>query len=170
MVSRALSMGLRAWQLICAILVTAFMANNIDRATNGTHSIVNYSLFVGVWWLFTLLYFLPTSFIDKFSIPIVDVAMDGLSVLFGFCAAVALPAYLGVHRCSNRSYTMSNGVTNSSPNTEQNCRQAQATSAFLWFGWAAFVATLVINIMNGRGSGANLRGGIRRGGPSMSQV
>jgi hypothetical protein len=24
--------------------------------------------------------------------------------------------------------------------------------------------------MNGRGSGANMRGGIRRGGPSMSQV
>jgi hypothetical protein len=78
------------------------MANNIDRATNGTHSIVNYSLFVGVWWLFTLLYFLPTSFIDKFSIPVVDIAMDGLSVLFGFCAAVALSAYLGAHSCSNR--------------------------------------------------------------------
>ncbi|KAF2036749.1 hypothetical protein EK21DRAFT_51526 [Setomelanomma holmii] len=170
MVSRALSMGLRAWQLICAILVTAFMANNIDRATHGTHSIVNYSLFVGVWWLLTLLYFLPTSFVEKFSIPVVDIVMDGLSVLFGFCAAVALAAYLGAHSCSNRAYTTSNSVCNSSPNTEQNCRQAQATTAFLWFGWAAFVATLAINFMNGRGSGANLRGGIRRGGPSMSQV
>lgn len=88
-------------QLICAILVTAFMANNIDRATNGTHSIVNYSLFVGVWWLLTLLYFLPTSFIEKFSIPVVDVALDALSVLFSFCAAVALAAYLGAHSCSN---------------------------------------------------------------------
>ena len=163
-------MGLRAWQLICAILVTAFMANNIDRATNGTHSIVNYSLFVGVWWLLTLLYFLPTSFLDKFSIPVVDIAMDALSVLFGFCAAVALAAYLGAHSCSNAAYTLTNGVCNSSPNTQQNCRQAQATCAFLWFGWAAFVATLAINVMNGRGSGANLRGGIRRGGPSMSQV
>jgi hypothetical protein len=77
------------------------MANNIDRANHGTHSIVNYSLFVGIWWLLTLLYFLPTSFIDKFSIPIVDVAMDALSVLFSFCAAVALAAYLGAHSCSN---------------------------------------------------------------------
>jgi hypothetical protein len=94
-------MGLRAWQLICAILVTAFMGNNIARAYSGVHSIVNYSLFVGVWWLFTLLYFLPTSFIEKFSIPIVDIAMDALSVLFGFCAAVALPAYIGAHSCSN---------------------------------------------------------------------
>lgn len=170
MVSRALSMGLRAWQLICAIFVTAFMGNNVARATHGVTSIVNYSLFVGIWWLFTLLYFLPTSLIERFSIPAVDMALDALSVLFGFCAAVALPAYLGVHSCNNSGYTRSNKVTNSSPNTEQNCRQAQATSAFLWFGWAAFVATLAFSFMSGRGSGANLRGGIRRGGPSMSQV
>lgn len=163
------------------------MGNNIARANHGVTSIVNYSLFVGVWWLFTLFYFLPTSFIDKFSIPIVDIAMDALSVLFGFCAAVALPAYLGAHSCSNpvcctksqsqdmatnvfQSYTRFNKVTNSSANTGQNCRQAQATCAFLWFGWVAFVATLALNLMAGRGSGANLRGGIRRGGPSMSQV
>jgi FtsH-binding integral membrane protein len=170
MVSKVLSMGLRAWQLICAIIVTAMAGNNIARATNGTHSIVNYTLFVGVWWLFTLLYFLPTSFIEKFSIPIVDMAMDGLSVLFGFCAAVALPAYLGAHSCSNRNYTIHNGVTNSSPALEQNCRQAQTATAFLWFGWAAFVASLVFSFLNGRGSGANLRGGVRRGGPSMAQV
>lgn len=164
------------------------MANNIDRADHGTHSIVNYSLFVGLWWLLSLIYFIPTSFIDKFSIPIVDVAMDALSVLFSFCAAVALAAYLGAHSCSNRvrettfisfqesrltnpqAYTTSNGVCNSSANTEQNCRQAQATCAFLWFGFAAFAATLAINVMNGSGSGVNMRGGIRRGGPSMSQV
>ena len=161
--------------------------NNIARATNGTHSIINYTLFVGVWWLFTLLYFLPTAFIDKFAIPIVDMVLDGLSVLFSFCAAVALPAYLGAHSCSNRvryicnwlialdltdfqNYTLHNGVTNSSPSLEQNCRQAQTATAFLWFGWAAFVATLVVSAMAGKGSGANLRGGIRRGGPSMSQV
>jgi hypothetical protein len=117
MVSKAISMGLRAFQvfhnrspsesfvnniqLICAVLVTAFMGNIIARAYGSAHSIVNYSLFVGVWWLFTLLYFLPTSFIDKFSIPIVDIAMDALSVIFGFCAAVALPAYIGAHSCSN---------------------------------------------------------------------
>lgn len=69
-----------------------------------------------------------------------------------------------------KAYTSTNRVTNSSPNTQQNCRQAQATSAFLWFGWAAFVATLAFNLMNGSASGANLRGGIRRGGPAMSQV
>lgn len=161
-------MGLRAWQLICAVIVTALMGNNIARATAGTHSIINYSLFVGVWWLLTLLYFLPTSFIERFSIPVVDIALDALSVIFGFCAAVALPSYIGAHSCSNSVYTHSNSVLNSSPNTEQNCRQTQATTAFLWFGWAAFVATLAFNLMNGRGGGANLRSARR--GPAMSQV
>lgn len=33
-------------QLFCAILVTAFMGNNIARANYGVTSIVNYSLFV----------------------------------------------------------------------------------------------------------------------------
>jgi hypothetical protein len=92
--------------LICAIIVIALMGNNIARAWSGVHSIINYSLFVGVWWMFTLLYFLPTSFIEKFSIPIVDIAMDALSVLFGFCAAVALPAYIGAHSCSNPVCTL----------------------------------------------------------------
>ncbi|KAJ4381752.1 hypothetical protein N0V86_003117 [Didymella sp. IMI 355093] len=168
MVSRVAGMGLRAFQLICAIIVTAMVGNNIARSTYGTHSVVNYTLFVGVWWLFTLLYFLPTAFIDKFAIPLVDMVLDGLSVLFGFCAAVALPAYLHAHSCSNRSYTLHNPITNSSPGLEQNCRQAQTATAFLWFGWAAFVATLVLSAMAGKGGAA--RGGIRRGGPSMSQV
>jgi hypothetical protein len=107
------------------------MANNIDRANHGTHSIVNYSLFVGIWWLLTLLYFLPTSFIDKFSIPIVDVAMDALSVLFSFCAAVALAAYLGAHSCSNivRHSMLHFNFTMHSANRNNRPTQRQTRSA-----------------------------------------
>lgn len=170
MPSRALAIGLRAWQLICAVIVVALLGNNIARATNSASAVVNYSFFTGVWWLFTLLYFLPTAFIDKFSIPIVDIVLDGLSVIFGFCAAVALAARLGAHSCSNYNYLIHNSVTNSSPGLSQNCRQAQASDAFLWFGWAAFVASFVFSLLNGRGSSVNMRGGIRRGGPAMSQV
>lgn len=68
-----------------------------------------------------------------------------------------------------QAYTTTNHITNGSPNTEKRCREAQASTAFLWFGWAAWVATLAFSIMNGGSSGANLRGGIRRG-PAMSQV
>lgn len=170
MPSRALTIGLRAWELFCAVIVVALLGNNIARASHHASAVVNYSFFTGVWWLFTLLYFFPTAFIDKFSIPVVDMVLDGLSVLFGFCAAVALAARLGAHSCSNDGYLIHNSVTNSSPSMSQNCRQAQASTAFLWFGWAAFVASLLFSFMNGRGSGINMRGGIRRGGPAMSQV
>ncbi|KAF2130290.1 hypothetical protein P153DRAFT_356083 [Dothidotthia symphoricarpi CBS 119687] len=168
MVSRVVNMGLRAFQLFCAVIVVALTGDMVARAYSGVHSVVNYTLFVGIWWLLTLLYFLPTSFIEKFSIPLVDMAFDGLSVLFGFCAAVALPAYLHAHSCSNRAYTLTNRITNSSADTGKNCREAQASTAFLWFGWLALVASLAFSVMNGRGSGANLRG-VRKG-PGMSQV
>jgi hypothetical protein len=73
--------------------------------------------------------------------------------------------------CTNQfqNYTLTNHITNGSHNTEKRCREAQASTAFFWFGWAAWVATMAFSIMNGRSSGANLRGGIRRG-PAMSQV
>jgi hypothetical protein len=67
-----------------------------------------------------------------------------------------------------KGYTLTNHITNGSPNTAKRCREAQASTAFLWFGWAAFVASLIFSILGGSG-GVNLRGGIRRG-PAMSQV
>jgi hypothetical protein len=63
-----------------------------------------------------------------------------------------------------------NIVTNGSPNMSKRCREAQASCAFLWFGFAAFAVSTVLSGLQHRGS-ANMRsGGIRRGGPSMSQV
>jgi hypothetical protein len=67
-----------------------------------------------------------------------------------------------------KAYTHSNHITNGSHNTEKRCREAQASTAFLWFGWAAFVASLIFSVLGGRGN-VNMRGGIRRG-PAMSQV
>ena len=56
----------------------------------------------------------------------------------------------------------------------KRCREAQASTAFLWFLFACYVASLVFSFL-GRGSvggGFNMRvgtSGIRRG-PSMSQT
>jgi hypothetical protein len=68
----------------------------------------------------------------------------------------------------SQNYTRTNHITNGSPDTGKRCREAQASTAFMWFGWAAFVASLAFSIMGGSG-GVNLRGGLRRG-PAMSQV
>lgn len=170
MVSKALNMGLRSWQLFCSVIIVALVGNMIATAFAGNSSMVNYDMFVGVFGLLSLLYLLPTTFLDSYSMPIANIALDALNVIFWFCAAVATAAYLGVHSCSNRSYTTTNHITNGSPNTEKRCREAQASTAFLWFGWAAWVASLAFSVMGGSSSGVNMRGGIRRGGPSMSQV
>lgn len=157
----------------------------IATAITGNPAIVNYDMFAAVFALASLLYLLPTAFLENYSSPIVAIALDALNVLFWFCAAVATSAYLHVHSCSNRvgstglhgcnidfltlilqAYTLSNHITNGSYNTEKRCREAQASTAFLWFGWFAFVASLIVSFM-ARGN-VNLRGGIRR--PAMSQV
>merc|ERR1711933_399122 len=71
-----------------------------------------------------------------------------------------------VHSCSNSDYYNSNNVAGGS---EKKCREAQASTAFLWFGFASFTASAIITGLGTRG-GANTRaGGIRRG-PAMSQV
>jgi hypothetical protein len=50
----------------------------------------------------------------------------------------------------------------------KRCREAQAVTAFLWFGFACYAASAVIDAFSGK---VNLRsGGIRKGVPAMSQV
>jgi len=170
MVSKALNIGLRVWQFICTLIIMSLVGNMIATAYAGNSAMVNYVMFVSVFGMASLLfYLLPTSFLDKYHIPIVSIGLDALNVIFWFCAAVALPSYLHVRSCSNRSYTLTNQITNGSYDTEKRCREAQASTAFLWFGWAAFVASLVISLMSDRGN-VNMRGGLRRGPPAMSQV
>jgi len=170
MVSKAVNLGLRAWELICSILIVSLIGNAIASAFSGNPSMVNYDMFVGVFGLASLLYLLPVSFLEGYNFPILSIGLDVLNVLFWFCAAVATPAYTGVHSCSNNNYTRTNHIMNGAYNRQKRCREIQASTAFLWFGWAAWVGSLVISLMSGRGSGVSMRGGIRRGGPSMSQV
>lgn len=70
-----------------------------------------------------------------------------------------------------QSYVDNNPLTNGSHNPNKRCHELQASTAFFWFLFATFIATLAMTALNSRGSGmGGGRGGIRRGGPSMSQV
>jgi hypothetical protein len=166
MVSRALNVGLRGFEFFCALIVMSLIGNMIATAIAGNHAVVNYDMFVAVFGMLSLLYLLPSAFLERFDIPLASIALDALNALFWFCGAVATAAYLHVHSCSNKAYTLTNKITNGSPNTGKRCREAQASTAFLFFGWAAFMASLVFSAMAGRGN-VNMRG-IRR--PAMSQV
>ncbi|EKG10094.1 hypothetical protein MPH_12825 [Macrophomina phaseolina MS6] len=169
MASRALHTAFRGLEFLWALLIMALIGNMIATSRAGDPSIVNYSMFVAVFSMLSLFYLIPASMGVFDPVPMAMVALDVLNALFYFCGAVALAAYLGVHSCGNSDYTRSNLVTNGSPNTEKRCHEAQASTAFLWFGFACFVATAFFSWQQRRG-GVNMRSGISRGAPSMSQV
>lgn len=145
----------------------ALIGNMIATAFAGNPSIVNYDMFVSVFGMLSLFYLLPAAFSERLSTPIVAITLDVLNTIFFLCAAIATAAYLHVHSCSNGAYTRSNSITNGSFNTEKRCHEAQASTAFLWFGFAAFAVSTAFSLLSGQGN-VNIRGGIRR--PNMSQV
>jgi len=169
MVSRVVNIAMRGLQFLWTLLIMALVGNMIATAFSGNPSSVNYTMFVAVFAMLSLFYLIPATVKPGLAVPIVVLALDVLNTLFFLCAGIALAAFLGVHSCSNDAYLRSNHIVNGSIDAEKRCREAQASTAFLWFGFAAFLVSTVFSIMEARGAGANLRGGIRRG-PAMSQV
>ncbi|KAI9735947.1 MAG: hypothetical protein M1834_001413 [Cirrosporium novae-zelandiae] len=150
----------------------ALVGNMIASAFAGNPSIINYDMFVAVFAMLSLFYLIAADYSESFIIhPMIMLGVDALNTIFFFCGAVAMAAKLQVHSCSNESYTSTNSITNGASNTEKRCREAQASTAFLWFGFACFATSLILTILGARSSSINMRsGGIRRGGPAMSQV
>ena len=89
-------------QFFCSLIIMALVGNMIATAYRGNSAMVNYDMFVAVFGMLSLLYLLPTSFLDSYSVPMINIGLDALNVLFWFVAAVATAAYLGVHSCNNR--------------------------------------------------------------------
>ncbi|KAK5321034.1 hypothetical protein LTR70_004279 [Exophiala xenobiotica] len=165
--ANVIQLGLRAAEFLFALLVMSLVGNMIDTSFSGNPSIVNYSMFCAVFAMLTLFYLITIAFKEQFTFhKFVPAGLDLLNALFWFCAAVALAAELNVHSCSNQSYVSRNRVTNGSPNMTSRCREAQATCAFLWFGWACFMVSLALDLTSS--GGVNMRG--PRKGPNMSQV
>ncbi|KAI9849853.1 MAG: hypothetical protein M1837_000067 [Sclerophora amabilis] len=150
----------------------ALVGNMIAEAFAGNPSIINYDMFVAVFSMLSLLYLIPVAIKDSFAMhPLIPLILDVLNTLFFLCGGIAMAAILRVHSCGSRGYLRSNSITNGSRNMGKRCHEGQATTAFLWFAFAAYLASAVISGLGSRNSGTTLRsGGIRRGGPSMSQV
>lgn len=152
----------------------ALIGNMIALAFKGNPAIINYDMFVSVFGMLSLFYLFPASFTDSLTFhPMIPLILDVLNAIFWFCGAVATAAYLGAHSCSNMNYTENNFITNGAYDMGKRCREAQASTAFLFFGWACFTASAVVSGLGMGGSSPSFRGGrggVRRGGPSMSQV
>lgn len=103
MVSRVLTVTLRGLQFVWTLLVMALDGNIIATAVTGNPSSINYTIFVAVFSMLTLLYLIPATLKPDFLsfLPFQMVVLDALNTLFFFCAAVALSAFLGAHSCGN---------------------------------------------------------------------
>jgi len=163
-------LGLRSWEFLWVLLTMALIGNVIAGAFAGNPASINYAMFVSTFDMLVVLIGFAAVFMDLSAAALVMVVLDVLATIFTFIAGVVLAAKLKVHSCSNHSYTLSNELTNGSHHPEKRCRELQASTAFYWFAFAGFLASAVIAGITSRGSSMRGRGGIRRGGPSMSQV
>jgi hypothetical protein len=173
MVSRVVNLALRGLEFVFTLIIMALVGNMIAEAFAGNPSIINYDMFVAVFGMLSLFYLIATAFNDSFTgHPILPLALDALNAIFFFCGAVAMAAELGAHSCSNDSWTASNKITNGAGNRGGRCREAQAVTAFLWFAWACWMASLIFSVLGARGGNVNLRGPLRSRGtaPVMRQV
>jgi len=156
MASKMINLGLRVSEFIWTLLIMSLAGNMIAEAYSGNPSIINYLIFLTAWTFLTLFYLIPATVKESFSIhPLLMVAVDALNMILWLCGAIALPAYLHAHSCSNRAYLESNSITNGSYNMSKRCREAQANCAFLWFGWASFVASTILSFVQSRGAGSS---------------
>lgn len=168
MVSKAINIGLRGLEFLWTLLIMAIVGNIISNAYAGNPSVINYDMFVSVFSLLSLFYLIAGTINEKFSFhPLIMVGVDLLNSLFFFCGAIATAAALGARSCSNEGYTLRNSITNGAVNREMRCREAQAVTAFLWFGWVSYTISAVLSFFQSRRVSS---GGSSRPGPSMSQV
>lgn len=151
MVAKMVNIGLRASQFLWTLLIMALSGNMIADAISGNPSVVNYTLFVSIISLLSLFYLIPATVKESFMIhPTIMMGVDILNSLFFFCGGIALAAELNVHSCSNIGYTSHNAVTNGAYNSGKRCREAQACTAFLWFGWVSYLASVGLDFMQGK--------------------
>ncbi|KAJ5103978.1 hypothetical protein N7532_004507 [Penicillium argentinense] len=169
---RGVQLGLRAWEFLWTLLIMALVGNMIAEAFAGNPSSVNYTMFLSAFSMLSLLYLIPASYNADWALhPIIMIVVDVLNCIFFFCAAIALAAKLECHSCSNLDYVLNNEITNGSDNPTKRCREAQATVAFLWFGWAGYMASVFVSLFLARSATVNLRGrSASRRRPPMTQV
>jgi hypothetical protein len=151
--TRAAGLGLRALEFLFTLLVVALVGHVVSQAFAGNPASVNYAMFAGVFSLLTLFYLIPATWNESIAgHPLAPVVVDLLNVIFTLTAGIGLAAGLdGVHSCEDDFYLAVNEVTNGSLfDPTGRCHEAQAATAFLWFAWACYTASLVLSVLDAR--------------------
>lgn len=151
--------ALRGLQFLWVIILTGLLGNIIATAHNNalvSAAAVNFSMFVTVLSWLVVLYGLAVAFVESLAIPLFVLAADALAVLFTFIDAIVLAALLGVPKCGDIDRS----------GLEKKCRELQASTAFMWFLFFTFLATLALAALGWRRGG----GGSVRSPTTMKQV
>merc|ERR1711964_939016 len=117
--------------------------NVIAEAFAGNSSKINYAIFASVFDMIVILWGIGACFKEGLAIGIVLPILDVIATLLTVIAGIVLAAGLGVHSCGNRSYLVSNALTNGSNNPSKRCHELQASTAFYWFAFAAFLGSAI---------------------------
>jgi hypothetical protein len=78
---------------------------------------------------------------------------------------------LPIANTTSQEYLINNEITNGAHNMTKRCREAQASTAFLWFGWAGYMTSFIVSLFMARASTVSMRGrSASRRRPNMAQV
>ncbi|ODV90382.1 hypothetical protein CANCADRAFT_56918 [Tortispora caseinolytica NRRL Y-17796] len=161
---------LRVLNFVWLVIVLGLVGNLIDTQ-NHVNPQVNFCIFAAVFGLlFGVFYGVLAQFFSALAFPILLTSFDFLNVVFTFAGATSLAVAIRTHSCSNMDYVNSNAVTQGS---SMRCREAQAATAFLYFSFFTFLASLILSAVAITRNGLSLpsrRSAPRGGVPTMSQV
>ncbi|CRG88158.1 hypothetical protein PISL3812_05185 [Talaromyces islandicus] len=159
-------LALRALELAFTVILLGLVGALEHQSSNNPES-VHYSMFTAAFSIVFLIFLIPATWNEGLAgHPIILIIIDGLNVIFFFCAAITLSARTRGHSCGDHSFLNSNSIARGS---SSRCHEAQAAAAFFWFGWASYMGSLILSAISGKSS-ANLRPRPAAQRPGMSQV
>jgi len=156
---------LRALQFFWVLLITALIGNVIASNNDGHMAAINFTMFVAVLSWLAVIYGLVASFFTSLAIPVALLALDGAAALFTLIDGIVLAAKLKAVDCSH-PHQGPGWIGFGSADDGKRCREIQASTAFVWFLFVSFAASLALAFLGFRRMG----GSARSSGPGMSQV
>lgn len=160
----------RCSQILWTLLSTALIGNVIANSFAGNPSTINFAIFVCVFSWIACLYGIAEDILGYVLLSFVKILLDLVSTFFTLIAGIVLAARLHARSCGNYSYLKSNHLTNGSLDPGKRCRELQAATAFMWFLFASFLGSLIMDFLNIRKATWNNENRSPRTTQTMSQA
>lgn len=155
MISKTIASIMRGTQLLMSLVIIALVGdiisnsywNQVPRGA-GNPVEINFAMFIGVWGLVSEFIFFPLIFFADETEQAIYLAagLDGLNAIFCMSGGISLAAAMNIHSCLDSSYTSNNRITQGSPDQVRRCRDAQATTAFIWLNFILFGVSTVFSL------------------------